>query len=230
MIAAMLALDASVSIASLTLATLALLGLVVRGKLGACLLFPVYLAVAALGYALILVAPERFWNWTFMAVTDAVQTALRVGIALEIAYRALRALPLGLRYIRRVFVGVCVLTVLAVLSFGVIPVDAFGWTMLLGRVTYGTAVLFTAFLLVVWRYGVPVDPLHRAIAAGFALASAMLAFAPVFSVDAEWGRFLLTKTAYPLVLLLWTVAAWRRDSLVGMSPQAVAILWPWRRP
>lgn len=224
----MLVLDASVSIASATLAALALVGLIVRGKLGACVLFPVYLVVAALGYALILLAPGHFWNWTFMAATDAIQTALRLGIAFEIAFKALRALPRGLRYIRRVFLGVCLLTAVAVLSFGLMPVDAFGWTMLFGRVTYGTAVLFTVFLLVVWRYGVPTDPLHRAIAAGFALASALLAFAPAFSIDTEWGRFFLTKTVYPFVLLLWVIAAWRRDSLAGMTPEAVAILWPWR--
>jgi hypothetical protein len=103
-------------------------------------------------------------------------------------------------------------------------------TQALGWVTYGVALMFTVFLLVVMRYGVPLDPFHRAIAAGFAVAGALLAFGHTVGHHSVLGRAALSKTAYACILAFWTWAAWRKDDLGDMSPDSIAHLWPWRQP
>lgn len=228
--AAMPRLDIAVSILSAVLAAATLVGLFVRGKVRACVLFPVYLASAALGHAVLVVFPALLWNWGFWASTDVVQTVLRLGIAFEVAIRTFRPLPRGSRHIRLLFFVITLAILVAVVVYPREVTDAFELTLVVGRISYGVAVMFTVFLLVVWYYGVPIDPLHRVVAAGFAVASALLAFAHVFTADYEWGRSLLTKTAYPIVLAVWAVSAWRRDSFAGLSPRSVGILWPWRKP
>lgn len=223
-------LDVFVSVLSAALAAITLAGLLVRGKARACVLFPVYLVSAALGHAVLIVFPAMLWNWAFWAGTDVVQTVLRLGIAFEVAFRTFGPLPRGSRHIRVLFLAITLAILSAVVVYPREVTDAFELTLVVGRVSYGVAVMFTVFLLVVWYYGVPIDPLHRVVAAGFAVASALLAFAHVFSAHYEWGRSLLTKTAYPLVLAVWAVSAWRRDSFAGLSPRSVRVLWPWRQP
>lgn len=221
--------DVVASVLSAVLAALALAGLVARRKVEACWLFPAYLASAVACHASVVVAPERFWNWGFWAATDVVHTALRMGIALEITLRTFRPFPRGLHHMRVALLFVMLATAIAVVMYPREYGDAFELSLVVGRVSYGVAIMFTAFLLVVRHYGVPVDPLHRAIAAGFAVASALLAFASAFSADFEGGTSLLTKIAYPVVLAGWTVSAWRRDAFTGLSPAAVGVLWPWRQ-
>ncbi len=221
--------DQFASAAALALSAIALAGLVVRGKLGICLLFPVYLLSAALGHAALLAFPKSLWNWQFWAVTDVAQTALRLGIALEVAIKTFRPLPGASRRVHFYIVFTISACATCVLLFPRQAADAYELALVVGWVSYGVAALFTGFLLIVLFYGVPIDPLHRAIAVGFALASAMLAFAHTIPAVDHWGRAWLTKAAYPLVLAAWAVSAWRRDTWRGLSPTAVGMLWPWRR-
>lgn len=217
------------SLAVAALATTALIGLVVRHKLRACLLFPVYLLTAAAGHLLVASLPHLFWTWGFMALTDGVQVALRLGIAFEIAFKLFRApLLVGRQRIRAAFALVTVGLLGAMLLYPWHHMDAFEVTLAFGRVSYGVAVLFMVFLLVAFYYAVPIDPLHRAIAAGFAFTSAVLAFGHVFSLNDGWGRHFVTVLAYPVVMAAWAYSAWRRESLAGLSDEAVRILWPWR--
>lgn len=219
------------SLAVATLAALALVGLVVRRKLDVCRLFPIYLLSAATGHALLASLPGVFWTWDFMALTDGVQVALRLGIAFEVAFKIFRApLLVGRRRVRAMFALVTIGLSGAMLLYPWQHVDAFELTLAFGRVSYGVAVLFMVFLLVAFYYSVPIDPLHRAIASGFAFTSAVLAFGHVFSLNAGWGRHFVTILAYPVVMAGWAYCAWRRDSLAGLSPEALRVLWPWRAP
>ncbi len=213
------------------LAAAALAGLVVRHRLRATLLFPIYLAVAGLGSGLVVVWPRNFWTWNFFAATDIIQAGLTLGIAFELAYRTFRPLPVGLRRVRVVMLTVLVVLALT-LAFQARPLtNAFDLALALERVSYGTSFLFLAFMLLTGYYGVPTDPLYRDVAAGFVFvnllvgcASALAAFDPWFDL----GRYFVSKTAYPCALAWWLVAAWRREDYGWLSPQSVRYLQPWR--
>lgn len=222
-------LDRAASAATVLLAVAALAGLVVRRKLHVCLLFPVYLLSAALGHAALLAFPVALWNWQFWAATDVVQAALRLGVAIEIAIKTFRPLPAAGRMLRLYFLVAIVAIAARVLLFPREFADAFELALVVGWISYGVAFLFTGLLLIVLYYAVPLDPLHRAIAIGVAVASAVLAFAHTIPAQDHWGRAWLSATAYPLVLAAWTISAWRRDTWRGLSPASVDRLWPWRK-
>lgn len=222
-------LDVILAVGSGALALAALAGLIVRRKVWACVCFPVYLAAVAVSHMLYTVWPEIFWTWEFWAAADVVQTGLRLGVAFELGLRAFGGLPGGPRKVRVAFSLVTLGILAAVVAYPRQYNDAFELALIMGWVSYGVAVMFVAFLLLAMYYAVvPVDPLHRAIAVGFAVASAFLAFAHVLTIDSPWGRGFVSKTVYPLVLAWWAVAAWRHDSLDGLSAEALRRLWPWR--
>ena len=224
------AVDVAVSCASITLALAALFGLATRRKVRICWLFPAYLLSVALGHGALLVSSGALWTWQFWAATDALQAVLRLGVAIEIGRKAFGSLPQARRLLGLSFLFACFGIATGVLLYPRPLVDAFELVLVVGWVSYGVAFLFVGFLMLTLAYGVPLDPLHRAIAVGFALASAFLAFTHSFPAHADLGRAWLSKTSYPLILAFWTWAAWRRDDLSGMSTEAIARLWPWRRP
>lgn len=215
--------------AGLALAVLA--GVVLRRKLGACRAFPVYLVTAAFGHVLIVVAPDIFWNWTFLSVSDALQTGLALTIAFEIADKTFRSLPGGHRRIT---------WVLGVMTFGLVLAVAFApaWTgtaydlaRKLERVSYGTSFLFVGIMAFVVYHGVPMDPFLRALATGFGARGLLVGcvsllwhFDPLFGA----GRDFVVKTAYPTLLAWWVWAAWRHDRFEPLSHEAVRRLYPWR--
>ncbi len=211
----------------------ALAGLVWRRRARACRAFALYLATAALGHLLLLIAPQAFWNWEFLTLTDALQAGLQLAIVAEIGGKAFHALPVGYRHLRLVLGCIALATAFAALPTlsprGGLP-DA---ALHVERVFYGIGFLFIAFMAVVRYHGVPLDPLHRAVATGFAViallsgcVSALAALDPASS----WGRDFIVKTAYPCVLAWWTVNAWRRDDFGRLSLEAVRRLHPWRLP
>jgi hypothetical protein len=220
----------AVSWASIALALAALFGLTARRKTRASWLFAAYLLSVALAHGALLAPGGALWNWQFWAATDALQTLLCLGVAVEIGRKTFGALPQARRLLLLYFLFACIGIVVGVLLYPRVVVDAFELVLIVGWVSYGVAFLFVGLLVIALVYGVPLDPLHRAIAAGFALASAVLAFTHSLPAHADLGRAWLSKTSYPLILAFWTWAAWRRDDFTGMSAQAIARLWPWRQP
>jgi hypothetical protein len=219
----------AVSWASIALALAALFGLSTRRKLRACWLFAAYLLSVALAHGALLAPGGALWNWQFWAATDALQTLLCLGVAIEIGWKTFRPLPQARRLLLLYFLFAGIGIVVGVLLYPRVVVDAFELVLIVGWVSYGVAFLFVGLLVIALVYGVPLDPLHRAIAAGFALASAVLAFTHSLPAPAALGRAWLSYTTYPLILAFWAWAAWRRDDLTGLSPEAIARLWPWRR-
>lgn len=213
------------------LASVALCGLAVQRRVRASYSFALYLLTVSAGRVLLLVAPEHFWTWPFMFWTDALQTLLCAAIAFEICAKVFRPLPGGRVYVRRL-IGLVV--VARVLTFVILPPhasDAFEGTFVVAQVSYAVAFLFGAFLLVTWYGGVPVDPLHRDVVCGFVVLSGLVAYTGELSAldpGTAWGRDLLTKSAYPLLLLFWCWSAWRRDEPTRLSPRSLALLQPWR--
>ena len=79
------------SVSAALLATLA--GLFATRRLQQCLSFGVYAGVVAGCDLLITVFPERFYNASFWMARQALYDVLKVAVALELAYRVVRAFP-----------------------------------------------------------------------------------------------------------------------------------------
>jgi hypothetical protein len=223
----------ALSFAAGLLATLALAGLLRRKRARACAVFVAYLASVAVGHLALAVAPRTFWTWEFLTATDLVQALLQIGIVAEITAKTFRPLPAGYLRVRQVLALVGGAVTLALgLSLGPIG-GASDLSRALERVFYGLGFLFLAFMVVVRWYGVPIDPLHRTIATGFAFVtmlvgcmSALAQLDPVLGL----GRDFIVKTAYPCVLAWWTLSAWRHDDFGRLSLASVRRLHPWRLP
>lgn len=213
------------------LALAVLVGVFVRRKARACKAFPAYLATATLGHTLIVAAPAMFWNWTFLSVSDALQTTLALTIAFEIADKTFRALPGGYRRMTWVLTMATIALVLAVALAPAWTGTAYDLARKLERVSYGTSFIFVSIMAVVIYYGVPMDPFLRALATGFGARGVLVGcvsllwhFDPLFGA----GRDFVVKTAYPTLLIWWAWAAWRRDRFEPLSREAVRRLYPWR--
>lgn len=223
--------DTSINLLCIALATAVLVGLLVTARVRACVSFAVYVVSAVVTRVLILTWPGRFFTWDFVFWSDAVQTGLRAAIALEISYKVFRPLPGGFARIRLMFM--LVVGAMAI-AFWIAPPqasNAFEWTFVLQQVSYGVAFLFGAFLLVTWYHCVPLDRLHLDIAAGFSVLNMVLAFTRALAQlepDTDWGRNLVIKSAYPLLLAAWCLSAWRRDAPTKLSPASLRRLQPWR--
>jgi hypothetical protein len=224
-------LDALLYVLSIVLAVVICGGLVSRGRLAACWIFGAYLLSVAAHKAVVLVWPLAFWTWSFVAVTDAAQTALVALIAAEIAYKTFRTLPAGYRRLRRVMGVLALGTVIVVVVGSTWPRHAAEWTLVSARVSYGLAFLFAAFVLFARYHRFPLDPLHREIALGFVLRSLLVAFAHALSQYDDLvglGHYSISKVAYPLILLGWVWSAWRPEPPTALSPEVLRRLRPWR--
>jgi hypothetical protein len=209
-------------------ATLA--GLAVRGRGRQCWSFVAYLCALLAGESLSALNQARFYTPEFYMRKQAVYDILRTAVALEMAWRVVRAFPGALRTARwsaLVLLGGS----MAVLASG--PHRAgydviFAWQP---RVVACTALLFTLTALLVAWYHLPMRRLHRAIMAGFAIYSAF--FATILALLRRWGweaRWLtnaLGACVLVSVILWWARAAWAReeeampqiDPLLGLEGQ-----------
>jgi hypothetical protein len=194
-----------------------LAGLAVRGRAQQCWSFVVYLCALFTGEMLSTVDQARFYTPEFYMAKQAAYDILRTAVALEMAWRVVRAFPGALRTARW---SALVLLTAAILVLASGPHRArynviFAWQP---RVVACTALLFTLTALLVAWYHLPMRRLHRAIMAGFAIYSAL--FATTLGLLQRWGweARRLTNALGGLVLLSvivwWARAAWARDEEV----------------
>ncbi len=222
--------DGARRVFGLVLASVALTGLVVNGRWRACWSFALYLASCVVGRVLLLAWPERFWTWNFVFWSDAVQTSLCAAVAFEVAYRVFRPLPNALERMRLLLLLVVLGVAAAFLLAPPQAVSFFEATVVLQQVSYGVALLFGAFLLLAWWHGTPLDRLHADIACGFSALNMTLAFTCAlaqFDPARDWGRDLIVKSAYLLLLAAWCVSAWRAEPATRLSPRTLRWLRPW---
>lgn len=209
----------------------ALIGLGVTGRWRACVSFGPYLVTVVVGRVLLLAWPESFWTWTFAFWSDAVQTGLCAAIAFEICYKVFRPMPYAFRQIR-------VLLLLVLVAMGAAfaverpqVTSLFEGTLVLQQVSYGVAFLFGAFLFLTWWYGTPLDRLLVDIACGLSALNGVLAFTAAlaaFDPATAWGRDLIIKSGYLLLLAGWCVSAWRPEPPTLLSERTLRWLRPWR--
>jgi hypothetical protein len=191
------------------LATLA--GLFVRRRLQQCLSFGVYAGVVAGCDMLITLFPERFYTASFWMARQALYDVLKVAVALELAYRVVRAFPGATRTAR--------LSVLALLAISTAVIMGGPWAgsyLSMGewqpRIVFGVVSLFTLTALLVLWYNLPVQRWHRVLLMGF--SAYLLVFTIVLNVLRTKGWQVMSwlgwldGVAYLALTMWWAFMAW----------------------
>lgn len=200
------------------------------------MMFLMYLSLTAAVSLLAGGLPSLFWTWSFWGASSAVQALFCVAVAFEIAFKTLRPpLYAGRRRVRFLLLVISLGTVAAVLFYPRSLRTAFDFALLVESTSYGIGWMFGAFLLLVLFHRVPIDPLYRDVAGGFAILNSLVFYRealfnldPWFGLGTAAGRDLITKTLYPCLLAFWNVSAWRRDEPTAFSPEVEEMLQPWR--
>jgi hypothetical protein len=197
-------------------ALLALLaGILWRGRARQCWSFLAYVLAILLGNILVSFWPSRFFTPSFWVLKQGVYDALKMAIALELAWRAFGAFPGAMRTARAVILtllGLSTVT-LAVLT----PSSSFRtlWEWQPGTSAAALWLLTATAVLVVW-YQVPVHEWQRAIMLG--LAPYLLVFVALLGLLQRHGWMAkkpiatAETLAYLGLILFWTWAAWRREA------------------
>jgi hypothetical protein len=191
-----------------------LAGLVARGRARHCWSFVVYLCAVITCDVLVLTQPHRFFTQEFYIAKQGMYDILRTVVALEMAWRVVRAFPGALRAAR--WAALALLAgATGILAMG--PHRAgyeviFAWQP---RVVACTALMFALTALLVAWYHLPIRAIHRSIMGGFAIYSAFFATLVSLLRDWGWGYRVHIATAQTLVFLAvclwWLRTAWARE-------------------
>lgn len=198
-----------------------LAGLAVRGRAHLCWSFAAYLVACLLGNSLSTLWPDRFHNPTFWVLKQGAYDALKMLVALELAWRAFAAFPGGLRTVRQVLVPLVAGTTLGIALLT--PTSSYR-TLWEWQPAVSTAALWalTATALVVVWYHVPVHDWQRAIMLG--LSTYLVVFVALLGLLERHGWALqravsATDTiAYVTLLWFWAWAAWKPDAAPRPAP------------
>lgn len=202
--------------ASVALMVVALLGLLVTGRLGLCWAFGAYLTACVICNRLIVWWPEQFWTPGFWGFKEALYAALRALVAVEIAGRTFRPFP---RAWRRAVAALVLIAGLTAAGVWWAPGHQQGhaYAAMLGLVSprngAGSLWLFIVTAALAYWHSIPLDATRKAITLGFCL---YLGFSgPLLSLVATYDR-----AAYPLLSTLdpiafgasaglWAFSVWR---------------------
>jgi len=209
------------------LALLALLaGILWRGRARLCWSFALYVMAMLLGNILVSLWPSRFYTPSFWVLKQGVYDALKMAIALELAFRAFDSFPGAMRTARAVILTLLGLSTLALAILT--PPSSYStvWDWQPGVATAALWLLTATALMVAW-YQVPVHEWQRAIMLG--LAPYLLVFVGLLGLLSRHGWMLKKKIttaetlAYLVLILFWTWAAWRQDAGRGqVAPSGIA--------
>jgi len=194
---------------------LALAGLAARRRLALCWSFvPYALAIIVCGN-LATLWPARFYNAQFWLFKQTLYDVAKVAIALELAWRVLRAFP-GAQRVARRWTTLLLLGTTALIVLGP-PRVYLTMPQWQPRILLGIAWLFTLLAVVVLWYRLPVHVWHRALLLGF--SAYLLVFTVLLQIlrmhgwtPARWVG-LADGGAYLMLTCLWAFSAWRLESL-----------------
>ncbi|HWX25280.1 MAG TPA: hypothetical protein VN083_09575, partial [Vicinamibacteria bacterium] len=114
-----------------------LCGLVARHRLARAWALGPYLAIVLASDIMIGLSPERFFNWEFFLAKEGAMVALKLALALEIGFRAFRALPGALTAARAFMAALALVTVVTLTTASVGPDSQDVARDLLPRAQYG---------------------------------------------------------------------------------------------
>jgi hypothetical protein len=177
-------------------------------------------------------------RWDFWVLKEALLRALMAVLAVEISVRVFGHLPGARRWAWSAAIAIIVGTGMTIGdAHGVRLGDAYAWPRVivvdvLPRLAVGAVLLCLSVLLVMARFRVPIDPLHRAVL--FGVAAFLVVYAgPLGSAEGHpIGRFVVyhvTPLIYLGVLSVWAWAAWRVEPRVAVGRALLERVQPWQR-
>jgi hypothetical protein len=201
----------------------ALAGVVVRGRAPLCWSFGAYVLAILAGNSLVSLWPERFYNPAFWVLKQGVYDALKLLVALELAWRAFSAFPGALWTVRLVLVPLVAASTLGVALLTPLSSYRQVWEWQPAVSTATLWALTLSALVVVW-YQVPVDAWQKAIMMG--LATYLLVFVALVDLLGRHGwlhRGLIAgvdTVAYLALVCFWAWASWRPrpEAFPGAGP------------
>jgi hypothetical protein len=214
-----------------------LAGLVVRGMRGAPNLLPAYVIVGLTQKILFLLWPGRFYVWSWWLVGELASTLLALGLALQLGVLVFGRLPVGRRRLAELGVVVLLIALVVIIHAPAPAVDAsvdsvyYQGSLRASQATAAAGWIFAAILGLSLQHGVPLERMHRDVAAGLALWALLQGFASELSVLDPFlaiGRQGLHRLVYTGMLVAWAIDAWRRDEETDLGPEALRLLRPWR--
>ena len=224
---------------SATLLLFVLWGLVRRGRWRLSRFFLAYVLFGVLSNGLKAFWPAQFYRGWFYLVAETVYLVLKLGIALEAAWRTFRAFPGARSNARLIACAVLSATALLVLT---VPVRGSGYDVYVTTVTelhpraFNGLIWLMALTLVLAKwYRVPVHPFHSGILIGLVLYSAFLSTS--LALGGWYGLEALNRwrgahaLAYYLLLAWYLRLSWRRESdVTAAHAEIVTTLQPSTSP
>lgn len=197
-------------------------GLLVRRRWRLSWFFSAYVLAAFTGNVLVTWWSPLFFVPGFWMAKQAVYDALKIGLAVELAWRTFRAFPGARAAARQMTAAVLAVTTVAAMAVsgsGLNYLGAFG--DLHPRVVNGTVWLLAATFVVAQWYRVPIHPFHSAVLASYgaylALFGVLLSLVGLYGWAALPYFNALDPPAYLLATLYWAVIAWRTESAVALA-------------
>jgi hypothetical protein len=197
-----------------------LAGLFVRGRARLCWSFAFYAAAILVGNTVASLWPAGFYTPSFWVLKQGVYDALKMAMALELAWRTFEAFPGALRTARVILLALLAVSALALGALT--PASSYMtlWEWQPGIATAALWLLTATALLVVW-YQVPVHDWQRAIMLG--LAPYLLVFVTLLDLLRRHGWTARSEigvadsAAYLALAAFWAWAVWRRDSATPVA-------------
>jgi hypothetical protein len=191
-----------------------LVAMAMRGRLALCWTLTAYVVATFVGNSLATFWPHLFFTPAFWILKQGVYDSLKIGIALELAWRVFAAFP-GAWRVARVLILILLLgstLALAWLTPHSSYLNVWQWQP---SVVTAQVWLFTALALLIVVYQIPIGDWQRAVVVGF--APYLLVYVTLMNLLERRGvRFrsavgLMDSVAFVGLILFWTYAAWRQE-------------------
>jgi hypothetical protein len=197
------------------------LGLLRRGRWRLCVFFAAYVIAVLTGNLLVTWWPRQFYVPGFWMAKQVLYDALKLGLAIELAWRTFRVFPGGRQAARATVLAILVVTTTVTLGAPIdisTPGSAFLTAIsdLHPRVLNGTLWIMAATLGVAVWYRIPLHPFHAALLTSFGAYLAL--FGTLLRLLGQYGWAALPYVngldplAYLLLTCWWTYVAWRPES------------------
>lgn len=218
--------NSKVLISSFLLTTVfTIAGLARRGRLTACVSFPIYLSLVAILEGMWLFWPERFWNYPFLVQKETLQAVAKLALVAELGFRTIRYFP-GAAARFQLLAGPMLIAAAILLHRTARGVALWPFVTLSQIQTWATWALLALAIVVVY-HNLPLEDFHRALLVGLAtysgLWAAILGGYQVFGYDDEQRAIgsVINGYGWTALALYWTWAAWRPQQPPALSAATI---------
>jgi len=222
-------LDRAISIINFILYMAITAGLIARRRLRLSWSFDAYIGLALVVIPLVVWWTEQFfWQWFFL-LFNTIANVLKIGIAIELAWRTFRLFPRARWTALLAIVAILAITAIATTT-GPLNADDWTWTVVVGhlfpRLKAGTIWMMAVPLVLALWYRVPVHRFHAEMLTSWVIylgvTSAVLKIQAAAMGTGAHGlnRGLIDKLALAPDSLLpcyWVYMAWRPDSAMVVA-------------